>query len=232
MEFLVVAVTRTPEQERRSQAGGDRPRMFPLEFVLGLQGALPLSGRLGGEDHASEQRVEDVFLQKFMLGTFPGCLANQLVLKRRANQLEICALVLGSCLHTSSTSWWAAVRLCCPTFTNAPPVCTSRLCLPRLCEEYGSTNSTESTQNSAAQRKAKGQSTASRSRERATPRNQEDRPWELCSGQFAVCRSSGTRMPQCPWASWVRQNVHPDAALLEPVTSLLVPSSRRHPPTP
>uniref|UniRef100_M3YA77 Uncharacterized protein n=1 Tax=Mustela putorius furo TaxID=9669 RepID=M3YA77_MUSPF len=52
------------------------------------------TGRLGGEDHASEQRVEDVFLQKFMLGTFSGCLANQLVLKRRANQLEICALVL------------------------------------------------------------------------------------------------------------------------------------------
>ncbi|ELK25157.1 28S ribosomal protein S24, mitochondrial [Myotis davidii] len=49
---------------------------------------------LDGEDHAAERTVEDVFLRKFMLGTFPGCLADQLVLKRRANQVEICALVL------------------------------------------------------------------------------------------------------------------------------------------
>ncbi|XP_072811636.1 uncharacterized protein [Vicugna pacos] len=51
-------------------------------------------GNLDGEEHAAERTVEDVFLRKFMLGTFPGCLADQLVLKRRANQLEICALVL------------------------------------------------------------------------------------------------------------------------------------------
>lgn len=37
--------------------------------------------------------MEDVFLRRFMRGTFPGCLADQLVLKRRANQLDICALV-------------------------------------------------------------------------------------------------------------------------------------------
>ncbi|XP_017722272.1 PREDICTED: 28S ribosomal protein S24, mitochondrial-like, partial [Rhinopithecus bieti] len=49
---------------------------------------------LDGEDHAAERTVEDVFLRKFMWGTFPGCLADQLVLKRRGNQLEICALVL------------------------------------------------------------------------------------------------------------------------------------------
>jgi small subunit ribosomal protein S24 len=29
-----------------------------------------------------------------MRGTFPGCLADQLVLKRRANQVDICAVVL------------------------------------------------------------------------------------------------------------------------------------------
>uniref|UniRef100_A0AAA9TSR5 Mitochondrial ribosomal protein S24 n=1 Tax=Bos taurus TaxID=9913 RepID=A0AAA9TSR5_BOVIN len=51
-------------------------------------------GNLDGEDHAAERTVEDVFLRKFMLGTFPGCLADQLILKRRANQVEICALVL------------------------------------------------------------------------------------------------------------------------------------------
>ncbi|KAB0363831.1 hypothetical protein FD755_010611 [Muntiacus reevesi] len=49
---------------------------------------------LDGEDHAAERTVEDVFLRKFMLGTFPGCLADQLILKRWANQVEICALVL------------------------------------------------------------------------------------------------------------------------------------------
>uniref|UniRef100_A0A7N5J9U0 Mitochondrial ribosomal protein S24 n=1 Tax=Ailuropoda melanoleuca TaxID=9646 RepID=A0A7N5J9U0_AILME len=58
-------------------------------YVRGLR-----QGNLDGEDHAAERTVEDVFLRKFMLGTFPGCLADQLILKRRANQLEICALVL------------------------------------------------------------------------------------------------------------------------------------------
>lgn len=57
-------------------------------------GSLLCPGNLDGQDHAAERTVEDVFLRKFMLGTFPGCLADQLVLKRRANQVEICALVL------------------------------------------------------------------------------------------------------------------------------------------
>uniref|UniRef100_A0A8C5K824 Mitochondrial ribosomal protein S24 n=1 Tax=Jaculus jaculus TaxID=51337 RepID=A0A8C5K824_JACJA len=52
------------------------------------------TGNLDGEAHAAERTVEDVFLRKFMLGTFPGCLADHVVLKRRANQLDICALVL------------------------------------------------------------------------------------------------------------------------------------------
>lgn len=52
------------------------------------------SGNLDGEQQAAERTVEDVFLRKFMLGTFPGCLADQVVLKRRANQVDICALVL------------------------------------------------------------------------------------------------------------------------------------------
>ena len=68
--------------------------MLPLEFLLSLRGALLLSGNLDGEDHAAERTVEDVFLQKFMLGTFPGYLADPLILKRQAHQLEVCALVL------------------------------------------------------------------------------------------------------------------------------------------
>ncbi|XP_061251650.1 small ribosomal subunit protein uS3m [Bos javanicus] len=64
-------------------------------YIAHRKGWLSLhTGNLDGEDHAAERTVEDVFLRKFMLGTFPGCLADQLILKRRANQVEICALVL------------------------------------------------------------------------------------------------------------------------------------------
>lgn len=96
-------------------------------------GTLLSLGNLDGEDHAAERTVEDVFLRKFMLGTFPGCLADQLILKRWANQVEICALVWGSYLHTSSTSLWATVRPCCPTFTSVLFVCTSKLFPQGLC---------------------------------------------------------------------------------------------------
>ena len=68
--------------------------MLPLEFWPTHHGTLLFSGNLDGEDHVAERTVEDVFLRKFMLGTFPGCLAEQLILKRQANQVEICALVL------------------------------------------------------------------------------------------------------------------------------------------
>ena len=64
-------------------------------YIAHRKGWLSLhTGNLDGEDHAAERTVEDVFLRRFMLGTFPGCLADQLILKRRANQVEICALVL------------------------------------------------------------------------------------------------------------------------------------------
>lgn len=38
--------------------------------------------------------MEDVFLRKFFHGTFPGCLADEVVLKRRANALVGCLLLL------------------------------------------------------------------------------------------------------------------------------------------
>nr|XP_058937564.1 small ribosomal subunit protein uS3m-like [Kogia breviceps] len=46
-------------------------------------------GNLDGEDQATERTVED-----FLLGVFPGCLPDRLILKHQANQVEICALVL------------------------------------------------------------------------------------------------------------------------------------------
>ncbi|XP_008697874.1 28S ribosomal protein S24, mitochondrial-like [Ursus maritimus] len=64
-------------------------------YIAHRKGRLSLhTGNLYGEDHAAEQTVEDVFLQKFMLGTFPVCLADPRILKRRAHQLEVSALVL------------------------------------------------------------------------------------------------------------------------------------------
>ncbi|XP_004414083.1 PREDICTED: 28S ribosomal protein S24, mitochondrial [Odobenus rosmarus divergens] len=78
---------------------GDKPVTYEEahapHYIAHRKGWLSLhTGNLDGENHAAERTVEDVFLRKFMLGTFPGCLADQLILKRRANQLEICALVL------------------------------------------------------------------------------------------------------------------------------------------
>uniref|UniRef100_A0A8C6BZG6 Uncharacterized protein n=1 Tax=Monodon monoceros TaxID=40151 RepID=A0A8C6BZG6_MONMO len=52
------------------------------------------TGNLDGEGQATERTVEDVFLRQFLLGIFPGCLPDQLILKRQINQVEICALVL------------------------------------------------------------------------------------------------------------------------------------------
>ncbi|XP_057387628.1 28S ribosomal protein S24, mitochondrial [Balaenoptera acutorostrata] len=78
---------------------GDKPVTYEEAHVphhiAHRKGWLSLhTGNLAGEDHAAERTVEDIFFRKFMLGTFPGCLADKLVLKRRANQVEICALVL------------------------------------------------------------------------------------------------------------------------------------------
>ncbi|XP_010596569.1 small ribosomal subunit protein uS3m [Loxodonta africana] len=78
---------------------GDKPVTYgeahAPHYIAHRKGWLSLhTGNLDGEDHAAARTVEDVFLRKFMWGTFPGCLADQVILKRRANQLEICALVL------------------------------------------------------------------------------------------------------------------------------------------
>ena len=53
-----------------------------------------LPGNLKGEEGAAERSVEDVFVRRFMFGTFHGCLANEIVIKRRGNLLIVCALML------------------------------------------------------------------------------------------------------------------------------------------
>lgn len=49
---------------------------------------------LKGEGGAAERAVEDVFIRRFMFGTFHGCFANEIVIKRRGNMVIVCALML------------------------------------------------------------------------------------------------------------------------------------------
>uniref|UniRef100_A0A8B9PDX3 Mitochondrial ribosomal protein S24 n=1 Tax=Apteryx owenii TaxID=8824 RepID=A0A8B9PDX3_APTOW len=78
---------------------GDKPVTYEQahapHYIAHRKGWLSLhTGNLDGEAGAAERTVEDVFLRKFLYGTFPGCLANEVVLKRRANLLVICLVVL------------------------------------------------------------------------------------------------------------------------------------------
>ena len=52
------------------------------------------SGNLKEEEGAAERTVEDVFVRRFMFGTFHNCLANEIVIKRRGNLMLVCALML------------------------------------------------------------------------------------------------------------------------------------------
>lgn len=52
------------------------------------------TSNLKGEQGAAERTVEDVFIRRFMFGTFHGCLADEVVIKRRGNMLMVCALML------------------------------------------------------------------------------------------------------------------------------------------
>ncbi|XP_068609340.1 small ribosomal subunit protein uS3m [Brachionichthys hirsutus] len=52
------------------------------------------TSNLKGEEGASERTVEDVFVRRFMSGTFHGCLANDIVIKRRGNVIIVCAIML------------------------------------------------------------------------------------------------------------------------------------------
>ncbi|XP_064328882.1 small ribosomal subunit protein uS3m [Phalacrocorax carbo] len=54
------------------------------------------TGNLAGELGAAERAVEDAFLRRFLYGTFPGILADEVVLKRRANLLVVCAVLARS----------------------------------------------------------------------------------------------------------------------------------------
>ncbi|XP_074837835.1 small ribosomal subunit protein uS3m [Carettochelys insculpta] len=78
---------------------GDKPVTYeqahPPHYIAHRKAWLSLhTSNLDGEGGAAERTVEDVFIRKFIYGTFHGCLANEVVLKRRANMLIICAVFL------------------------------------------------------------------------------------------------------------------------------------------
>ncbi|NXF83731.1 RT24 protein, partial [Sclerurus mexicanus] len=77
---------------------GDKPvtyeRAHPPHYIGHRKGWLSLhTGNLCGEAGAAERVVEDSFLRRFLFGTFPGLLQDEVVLKRRGNLLVVCALL-------------------------------------------------------------------------------------------------------------------------------------------
>ncbi|XP_041815857.1 28S ribosomal protein S24, mitochondrial [Chelmon rostratus] len=78
---------------------GDKPLSYeeahPPHYIGHRKGWLSQhTSNLKGEGGAAERTVEDVFIRRFMFGTFHGCLVNELVIKRRGNLLVVCALML------------------------------------------------------------------------------------------------------------------------------------------
>ncbi|GAA6223649.1 28S ribosomal protein S24, mitochondrial [Lates japonicus] len=78
---------------------GDKPVTYEQAFhphhIAHRKGWLSQhTSNLKGEDGAADRTVEDTFIRRFMFGTFHGCLANEIVLKRRGNLLVICAIMV------------------------------------------------------------------------------------------------------------------------------------------
>ncbi|XP_067879463.1 small ribosomal subunit protein uS3m [Heterodontus francisci] len=78
---------------------GDKPVTYeeahPPHFIAHRKGWLSQhTSNLDGEEGAADRTIEDVFIRKFIFGTFHGCLANEVVVKRRANVIIICAIFI------------------------------------------------------------------------------------------------------------------------------------------
>ncbi|XP_069475101.1 small ribosomal subunit protein uS3m isoform X2 [Ambystoma mexicanum] len=78
---------------------GDKPVTYeeanPPHQIAHRKGWLSQhTSNLDGEGGAAERTVEDVFIRKFIFGTFHGCLANEIVIKRRANMIVICPVFI------------------------------------------------------------------------------------------------------------------------------------------
>ncbi|XP_015666608.1 28S ribosomal protein S24, mitochondrial [Protobothrops mucrosquamatus] len=97
--FRSSAVSEKCHAARVRPRKGNQPVSYeeahPPHHIAHRKGWLSLhTGNLNGETDAAERTVEDVFIRKFLFGTFHGCLADEIVLKRRANTLIICAILM------------------------------------------------------------------------------------------------------------------------------------------
>ncbi|XP_072259036.1 small ribosomal subunit protein uS3m [Pyxicephalus adspersus] len=78
---------------------GDKPVTYeeahPPHFIAHRKGWLSQhTSNLDGEEDTAGRTIEDIYIRKFMYGTFHGCLANEIVIKRRANMIVICAIII------------------------------------------------------------------------------------------------------------------------------------------
>ncbi|KAG8441034.1 hypothetical protein GDO86_006682 [Hymenochirus boettgeri] len=78
---------------------GDKPVTYeeahPPHYIAHRKGWLSQhTSNLDGEAGAAERTIEDVFIRRFIFGTFHGCMANEIVIKRRANIIIICAVLI------------------------------------------------------------------------------------------------------------------------------------------
>ncbi|XP_063788017.1 small ribosomal subunit protein uS3m isoform X3 [Pseudophryne corroboree] len=93
------AVSRLQNRAARVRVGKrDKPVTYeqahPPHYIAHRKGWLSQhTSNLDGEGGAAERTIEDVYIRKFMYGTFHGCLANEIVIKRRANLIVICAVL-------------------------------------------------------------------------------------------------------------------------------------------
>ncbi|KAM5172321.1 small ribosomal subunit protein uS3m [Mantella aurantiaca] len=88
---------------------GNKPVTYeeahPPHFIADRKGWLSQhTGNLDSEEDTADRTIEDIYIRKFMYGTFPGCLADEIVIKRRANLIVICAIILRK--HPSSTYYF------------------------------------------------------------------------------------------------------------------------------
>ncbi|KAG2469056.1 RT24A protein, partial [Polypterus senegalus] len=78
---------------------GNKPvtyeQALPPHYIGHRKGWLTQNtSNLDNEHGAAERIIEDVFIRKFIFGTFHNCLANEIVIKRRGNVIIICAFFL------------------------------------------------------------------------------------------------------------------------------------------
>ncbi|XP_041667312.1 28S ribosomal protein S24, mitochondrial [Cheilinus undulatus] len=94
----VTAVCCKSKAARVRVGKGDKPLTYeealPPHFIGHRKGWLSQhTSNLKGEGGAADRTIEDIFLRRFMYGTFHNCLANEVVIKRRGNILVVCALL-------------------------------------------------------------------------------------------------------------------------------------------